>query len=60
MTRPAKKIIGYELFAVRRSGNAKKYRIVPKARVKLARLGLRLWINKQPTRYRMVCVPITE
>lgn len=55
-----KKIIGYELFAVRASGHTKRYRIVPKGRVTLARAALRLWINKQPTRYRMVCAAITE
>ena len=56
----SKKIIGYELFAERPSGNTRQYRIVPKARVQLARLTLRLWINKQPTKYRMVCAPIME
>ena len=56
----SKKIIGYELFAVRRSGTAKRYRIACKAEIGAVRAELRAWINAQPVRYRMVCASITE
>ena len=56
----SKKIIGFELFAMRRSGHTQQYRIACKAEVPELRAELRAWINAQPTKWRMVCAPITE
>ena len=55
-----KKIIGYELFAMRLSGHTQQYRIACKAEVREFRAELRAWINAQPTKWRMVCAAITE
>jgi hypothetical protein len=53
-------LLGYELFAVRRSGHIVKYEVVAKRCIKQQRAALRKWANAQPTRYRIVCTPITE